>query len=134
MIGTMPGAAAQLQTLPLDMRIAAADEQNLWAPVDEPATVYANWGLWVADCPAGCGNAEHHGPHPATGHVGLLTRSRFRCSRCFAEARAVWPKQRKRIEELLAARPSPANRHWWPGEPLARLEAENIAAGLRQVS
>ena len=133
MIGTMPCAAAQLQTLPLEARIAVASQQNLWMPVDATATVYANWGLWVADCPAGCGNAEHYGPHPVTGHVGLLTRTRFRCSRCLAEARARWPKQRRRIEELLAARPSPANRHWYPGEPVEQLEVENVAAGIRQV-
>lgn len=131
MIGAFPGADPRLTGLDLKQRLEAADALNLWHPVDLPAIVYANWGMWVADCPNLCGGAEHYGAHPASGHIGGLTRTRFRCSKCFAETATVWPKERQRIEALLAARPSPANRNWWPSEPIDHLEEENIAARVQ---
>lgn len=97
---------------------------------DAPAIVYANWGLWVADCPSGCGNAEHFGPHPTTGYVGGLQRSAFHCSHCGSANPATWPSDQSAIEAVLAKRPSPANRNWFPGETVEMLKGENIAHGL----
>lgn len=97
------------------------------------ATVYLSWGKWVADCPRGCGNAEHFGRDPETGHVGGLTGSSFTCGSaghgCGLICPADWPGNVADIEVMLAARPAP-NRNWRPGEDLHELLAENIEHGV----
>ncbi len=106
-------------------RLKAADRDNRWEPFGE-TEVYANSGMWVADCPRmGCGGAEHFGSLPGWRFVGGLTDKLFRCSRCFAEASSVWPKQRRTIERLLAERPYPQHRNWIPGISIKDLEAAN---------
>jgi hypothetical protein len=93
-------------------------------------------GMWMARCPRlplGCTNAEHYGPDPIGGHVGGLTDSGFRCARCHLECPAVWPRARRVIERLLAARPIPDTRNWMLGEPIKFLIAENIQHGLIRV-
>ena len=106
-------------------RLKAVDRDNRWEPFGE-IEVYANSGMWVADCPrVGCGGAEHLGPHPDSGYIGGLTDKLFRCSRCFAEASSVWPKQRRTIERILAERPYPQHRNWIPGVSIQDLEEAN---------
>jgi hypothetical protein len=91
---------------------------------DGTTTVYANWGLWVAECPV-CPSAEHYGPHPQTDYLGGLTLKTFVCSNCGSQATPKWPRNRKQIETVLSARRSPANRNWTPGETVELLQAEN---------
>ena len=111
-------------TLGLADRVEAANRDNRWTATTLRPAVFANWGLWVADCP-NCSNAEHYGAHPQTGYTGGLTKSVFRCSLCFTEARPVWPRNSKQIESLLAVRSSPVARNWVPGETVDQLAAEN---------
>lgn len=95
------------------------------------AVVRFNAGHWIADCPRpGCANAEHAGPHRVTGHVGGLGGAVFRCSNCELTCPTEWPPNVEDIERLLAMRPVPETRNWWPGETLTDLLAENIAHGL----
>lgn len=100
------------------------------------ATVVANTGWWVAQCPApGCHGAEYYGvADTAAGRrVGGLTLDRYvcliGCGRAFA---AVWPSLSLRagVEQLLALRPDPAKRNWEPGETLEQLLWENAAHGI----
>lgn len=93
------------------------------------AIVYHNWGRWVADCPVEhCGNAERFGKDPRSGVVGGLSRGRFECQEeyggCGSVCEAVWPEERQEIEHILAQRPVPANRNWFPGESLTELAVE----------
>ena len=111
-------------TLGLTARVEAADRDDRWTVTTLRPVVYASWGLWVADCP-NCPNAEHYGAHPQTGYVGGLKKTVFRCSTCFTEAQPAWSDDMKQIETLLAARSSPANRNWTPGETLEQLAADN---------
>jgi hypothetical protein len=91
---------------------------------DGTTVVYANDGLWVAECPV-CPSAEHYGAEPVSGYVGGLTLKRFVCSHCGSEAKPKWPRNRKQIETILADRRLRGNRNWVPGETLEQLQAEN---------
>lgn len=89
------------------------------------ATVYVNWGRWLAKCPR-CPNAEAAGD-PVTGG---LTGDRFRCSMCGLRCPADWPPSVDDIWRLLCQRPNPATRNWEPGESLMDLFADNVAHGI----
>jgi hypothetical protein len=86
-----------------------------------PGLAYAeaNWGRWVAHCPAGlCMNAVQ------------LTRwqQRFECSGpggCGWTSRITWPVDPEAIEVLLAMRPDMKTRNWVAGETLQDLLQEN---------
>lgn len=88
-----------------------------------PGLAYAeaNWGRWVARCPAGlCTNAVQ------------VQRwdTDFRCAgagSCGWTSRIVWPADPEGIEVLLAMRPETRTRNWRAGETLADLVAENAA-------
>jgi hypothetical protein len=101
------------------------------------ATVYLNWGRWVADCPRGCGNAEHFGRDPDTGHVGGLTATAYRCGSaghgCGLLCAADWPDNMAEIEQLVADRVM-RNRNWRPDEDLRDLLADNLAHGILPAS
>lgn len=75
-----------------------------------PATAYVNWGRWIADCPAGCGNAERLTP----GQDG------FACSHCEQVALVAWPDNPAGIWQALGMRVLPTRRNWYPtGHPVA---------------
>lgn len=79
----------------------------------------ANWGRWVARCPAGlCANAvQIH-----------RWQQRFECvgaGGCGWTAPISWPPDPEAIETLLAMRPDPNTRSWLPGETLQHLLVEN---------
>lgn len=86
-----------------------------------PGVAYAeaNWGRWIARCPAGlCTNAvQVH-----------RWQQRFECAgtgACGWTAPMVWPADPEAIEVLLAVRPDPKTRNWLPGETLQHLLFEN---------
>ena len=87
------------------------------------ATVYHNWGRWVADCPdVACTNAEEYGRG--------LTDTAFVCSDCRRISEVVWPDDRVRITALLDIRPVPSTRNWTPSETVADLVNENLEQGV----
>lgn len=81
--------------------------------VSSPAFAYVNFGRWVADCPSGCGNAYGVSPDQihfvcetpyGCGHIGSL----------------MWPRNAQAIWSVLASRPMPKTRNWFPKDhPLA---------------
>lgn len=91
-----------------------------------PGLAYAeaNWGRWIARCPAGlCTNAIQVARRQQT----------FECigaGSCGWTSTIVWPADPESIEVLLALRPDEKTRSWLPGESLAQLLAENTAHGL----
>lgn len=94
-----------------------------------PGLAYAeaNWGRWIARCPAGlCTNA-----------VQVTRRqSRFEClgaGSCGWTSPIVWPADPDAIEMLLRRRPDAHTRSWVLGETLEDLLAENVAHGLMPV-
>jgi hypothetical protein len=84
----------------------------------EPARAYVYAGDWVADCPqAGCGNTEHlfdrtnrRDPNsPRT-----VPKSRFVCSNCQVSTPIAWSQDMAEITAVLALRPIPQTRNWYP--------------------
>ena len=84
---------------------------------------YVNQGRWVALCPA-C----ETGLHLARGVRTVSKRFIWRggeCSGCAYPLILVWPEAADLIDEILAQRPLPVNRNWWPHETAEDLLAEN---------
>lgn len=95
------------------------------------ALVFISWGKWVARCPAdGCPQSEFYGVDPDTGCEGRLTETMFFCGHCGLFVRAEWPDPEIAADaiRLLAMRPVPATRSWYPqiGETTDALLAENV--------
>ncbi len=98
------------------------------------ARVYQNHGRTVCDCPRPyCANAEKVEPRQAT----------FHCSNCMQVAEIEWPSDFDEILEVLALRPVPQTRNWFPsghelalrtglphGQTVADLVAENNEYGV----
>lgn len=83
------------------------------------AWCYMNNGIWIAECPTRCGNAELM-------FDGTNRRDYFLCSNCKALFPSVrWPSEGghdavEAISEVLNRRPNPLNRNWYPaGHPTA---------------
>lgn len=110
----------------------------------EVARAYVYSGEWVADCPReGCSNVEFlHRPSrrggPRDVQVGF-----YLCSYCGAQAEISWPDTRHGILAVLARRPLPDTRNWYPadhpvavrfglphGQSIKDLEDENEAHGV----
>lgn len=84
----------------------------------------ANWGRWVARCPAPwCTNAMQVTP----GQDAFVCAGLGGCG-CGADV--VWPTDPDAIELILTMRPVPATRNWLPGETLEQLVLENAAHGI----
>ena len=93
------------------------------------ARAYVNYGRWVADCEQPyCNGAERLEPRQAQIH----------CTNCHWEAPVEWPADADAIWEVLAVRPVPGTRNWFPsghelalrpgtphGQTVADLIAEN---------
>lgn len=83
----------------------------------EPLTAYVNWGHWRVKCECGCTEFAWE-------------EGRFMCRSCYngkhghKYRRAIFPRDREKIEAILKPRPL-ENRNWRPGETLAFLRAEN---------
>jgi hypothetical protein len=110
----------------------------------QTARAYVYAGNWVADCPASCGNVELL--HEAVVQGGALVRKKtvFRCSYCNFETQAIeWPSNELEITAVLALRPIPHTRNWYPadhpaairfriphGQSVSDLIDENIENGV----
>lgn len=83
----------------------------------EPLPAFVNQGNWLVRCE--CGGAEY-----------AFEEGLFFCCSCKNSThghkyrRSVFPKERAKIEALLAVRPL-LNRNWEPGETVEDLEREN---------
>jgi hypothetical protein len=115
------------------------------------ARAYVYGGDWVADCPRpgtepgrpGCGNVEFlHRPSRMGGPRDIPLEF-FMCSHCGMQAPIVWPDNQHAILAVLARRPVPKTRNWYPadhpvavrfrlphGQSVRDLEAENEAHGV----
>lgn len=78
--------------------------------------VRANWGRWLADCPA------------CAGAMQVWTGQFYaECGDCGVPiCELIWPADPEGIEALLSVRPLEKTRNWHPGETLNDLLAENI--------
>lgn len=74
------------------------------------ARAYVNWGKWIADCPMDCGSA-----------LALEARQvAYACPECKGVALVSWPDNVDEITDVLAERPVPRTRNWYPsGHDLA---------------
>lgn len=114
------------------------------------ARAYVYSGDWVADCPRGCGNVEHCyarlNPRDANSPRAVQAPG-FYCSYCkLGDAETVpieWPPEMADIMAVLALRPVPHTRNWYPkghdtalkfniphGQSIAELRAENAEHGV----
>lgn len=98
------------------------------------ARAYANHGRWISDCTRPyCANAEKLTPGQGT----------FHCSNCLQVAEIEWPPDADEIWAVLARRPVPQTRNWFPaghdlalrsgtphGQTVADLEDENREHGV----
>jgi hypothetical protein len=120
------------------------------APAPARAWVYA--GEWVADCPRppdpitkkGCGGVEFlYQPQRPNG-PRTLRKPIFMCSNCGWQAVIDWPANEHAIMQVLARRPLPQSRNWFPadhplavnsriphGQSVQDLEDENESHGVR---
>lgn len=84
----------------------------------------ANWGRWVARCPAPwCTNA-------VALDRGQVTFGCAGMGGCGASGHLVWPADPDAVETILTMRPVPATRNWLSGETLEQLLLENAAHGI----
>lgn len=114
------------------------------------ARAYVYSGDWVADCPRGCGNVEHlyarANPRDANS-PRIVQMPGFYCSYCkLGDAETVpidWPPNMADIMAVLALRPIPHTRNWYPkdhdtalkfhvphGQTVDDLRAENASHGV----
>jgi hypothetical protein len=93
-----------------------------------PARAWVYSGEWVADCPRppdpitgkGCGNVEYLYSPARPGGPRTLRNPLFMCSNCGWQAVIDWPDSEHEIMMVLARRPMPQSRNWFPTDhPLA---------------
>jgi len=97
------------------------------------ARAWVYGGAWVADCPSGCGNVESLAPEATACHCGYCRRL----------SDIEWPDARAEIMAVLARRPVPHTRNWFPaghdlalraglpnGQTVAELLDESAAHGV----
>lgn len=78
------------------------------------AQAYINFGRWVSDCPASCGNAYAVTPGQTQFHCALAHDG------CGYLGELVWDPNSSAVWEALMERPMPRTRNWFPeGHPLA---------------
>jgi hypothetical protein len=100
-----------------------------------PAEAEVNHGRWIWHCACRSGTDEV----PRGGGVVFVDDPVGWCPRCRNEDVAGrWrplrlPAERTSIERVLAMRPEPESRNWWPGETVAELVAENADNGIGDV-
>lgn len=74
--------------------------------------------MWIVDCP--CSSALRLEPGERW----------FVCWDCGAGADVIWPPNLDDIAYVLAMRPIPDTRNWYPHETVAELLEENVAHGI----
>lgn len=109
------------------------------------ARAYVYAGEWVADCPrAGCANVEFLYRPSRRGGPRDQVQPFYHCSYCGVQAEITWPDDRLGLLAVLARRPVPGTRNWYPsdhpvavrfglphGQSVRDLEAENEEHGVR---
>jgi hypothetical protein len=81
------------------------------------ARAYVYNGMWVADCPAGCGGVEQLYEAKHRGGPRVVRRTLFHCSYCHhATSDIDWPSDEADIMAVLQLRPIPHNRNWYPAD------------------
>lgn len=115
--------------------------------VEGRARAYVYEGNWVVDCPRGCNNTEfvfdlRNPLDPRSPRD--VPKGGFHCSYCRLVAPAVeLPRDADEIMRVLAVRPIPNNRNWYPedhpvalrfnvahGQTVAQLREENAEHGV----
>ena len=108
------------------------------------ARAYVYNGMWVADCPRSCGGVEPLFEAKRKGGPQVVRRTLFHCSYChFATSQIEWPPDEADIMAVLALRPVPHNRNWYPsghstalrfgiphGQTVRDLQDENAEHGV----
>ncbi|MGY5634231.1 hypothetical protein ACW7N6_38470 [Streptomyces sp. UC1A3] len=84
--------------------------------MDEPrARAYVYSGEWVADCPReGCANTEFLHRASRRGGPRDMRVPFYQCSHCGMQADISWPDDPHSILAVLARRPLPDTRNWYP--------------------
>lgn len=77
------------------------------------AVAYVNQGLWIADCPAGCGNAMKLRPKQTEYLCGVLDGGVLAAG-CGAATEVAWPSDAVWIWDALLSRSNPLTRNWAP--------------------
>lgn len=95
-------------------RLIAEQDYDKESP---PLKAHINHGNWSVKCE--CGGSEF-----AWEEGFFMCRSCFNGNHKHKYRKAIFPKDRTKIEELLLIRPL-QNRNWYPNETLAQLRAEN---------
>lgn len=112
--------------------------------ITNAARAYVYNGMWVADCPAGCGGVEQLFEAKRKGGPRVVRRTLFHCSYCHhATSNIDWPLDEAEIFAVLELRPIPHNRNWYPqdhptavrfgvehGQSVQDLRDENEAHGV----
>jgi hypothetical protein len=81
---------------------------------DVKARAYVYHGDWVADCPTGDNGTEHMFRPTQPGAPRTQRVDFFHCSYCGHQAFIDWPDNWLDISQVLAQRPHPDNRNWYP--------------------
>lgn len=110
------------------------------------ARAYVYSGDWVADCPRGCGNVEHLADRANPRDLNsprTRRKPQFYCTYCHQLADIEWPADMDQLMAVLALRPVPHTRNWYPadhdtavrfqvphGQSVADLREENVEHGV----
>lgn len=109
-------SSGAVATPPGDLVWASPQYPGLMLPAGLPvmAQAYVNHGRWVAYCPRPeCNNAEQLQP----------MQWMFECSNCRLALPVDWPPNAGEIWYVLAFRPVPQTRNWYPRDHFKAVEA-----------
>ena len=82
---------------------------------EQVARAYVYSGDWVADCPRpGCANTEFLHRASRRGGPRDVRVPFYQCSHCGMQAGVAWPDDPHAILAVLARRPLPGTRNWYP--------------------
>lgn len=83
----------------------------------EKVRAYVYHGEWVGDCSRpGCNNVEYLYRPTAPNGPRVRQVDFFICSHCGWQAFVTWPDRLLDISQVLAARPLPDTRNWYPAD------------------
>ena len=81
---------------------------------DTKARAYVYEGEWVADCAAGCNNVEYLFRPASPNGPRTIRLDFYMCSYCGNRSFIDWPRNMLEISQVLAQRPIPSTRNWYP--------------------
>lgn len=101
------------------------------------SVAYVNHGRWVAGCDTpSCTGAERFWPGGRPRQTrqavtyGITGNGVLHCANCGQTSTVEFPSDKTAINRVLARRPVPETRNWYPGESPESLVEENAAYGL----